>query len=268
MVKKLIDNVFYVISILFLTFSFLSATFLNENFTYRSLLNTDGLTLLGIIFALVALIFQKIPIFRRAIIFVLLRLNFWQLDYRFEISLCAPKEIKVEDLFKYFSESVENFDNFKSNKFKVNFTNKNKMKIFHRALAANVEFDKTIDYSSERDSNLNYWNISVDGVSSYRIVERNIIFMINTYLEKILKDKIISTKINLTISKNNTEFDLEKIGVLLSARKYKLNHSNIQIDCNENTIITINSNYGITMTSQNKGDFSNSLEALKSVLIS
>jgi hypothetical protein len=266
--KKIIDNVFYVISILFLTFSFLSATFLNENFTYKSLLNTDGLTLIGIIFALATLILQKIPIFRRVIIFFLLRFNFLQLDYRFEISIIAPKNIKVDNIFEYLQESVDSFDKFKSNKFKMNFSNYNKIQIFHRALAGNVEIDKTVDFTSEGDSNLHFWNISVDGVSAYRILERNINFMINTYLETMLKYNIKSEKISLLISQNNTEYDLEKIGVLLSARKYRLSQANLQIDCNQNTIITINSNYGITMTSQNKGDFSNSLEALKSILVS
>ena len=268
MLKKIIDNVFYVISILFLAFSFFSATFFNENFTYKSLLNTDGLTLIGIIFALITLILQKIPIFRRGIIFFLLRFNFLQLDYRFDISISAPKDIKVENLFEYLQESVNGFDKFKSNEFNMHFSNKNKIKVFHRALAANVEIEKTMNYSPEDDPNLSYWNISIYNVSSYRILERNINFMINTYLEQVAKHHIISRKISLLIFKKNTEYDLEQIGVLLTARKYKLSQANLQIDCNQNTIITINSDYGITMTSQNKGDFSNSLEALKSVLIS
>jgi len=268
MLNSIVNNTFYVISILFLTLSFLSATFFNVNFTYKSLLNTDGLTLIGILFALVTLILQKIPIFRRFIIFLLLKFNFLQLDYRFEVLLTAPKNFKVDDFWMYFQESVINFQKFKSNDFKITFSNNNKIHSFHRAVGGNIEIEKTENFESDSNKDNNNWIFSIDGISPYRVLERNMNFVINTYLEMMSKEHIISEKISLTISKNNTEYDLEKIGVLLSARNYKLSQANIVIECNQDTIITLNSNFGVTMTSRNKGDFSNSLEALKSVLIS
>ncbi|MEK4245298.1 hypothetical protein MKZ20_08135 [Psychrobacillus sp. FSL K6-2684] len=260
MVPSILNQIFYVVSILFLVLSFLSATFFNEDFTFKSLLNTDGLTLIGIIFSLTTLILQKIPLFRRLIIFVLLRFNYLQLDYRLEVSVVTQKKYEVEDIWGFFEESVINFEKYKTNDYKFSYTSNNKIHSFHRAVGGNVHIEKT--------TNNNNWTISIDGTSSYRILERNINFVINTYLEIMSKEQITSDKISLIISKNNTEYDLEKIGVLLSSKNYKMSHTNIEIECNTDTLITINSNYGITMTSKNKGDFSNSLEALKSILIS
>ncbi|CAH0346748.1 hypothetical protein [Bacillus sp. CECT 9360] len=269
MYKKVIDGIGFYFALSFIILSFFAHTFFNDEFTWRGMLNTDGLTLLGLLGAFLSMIVLKIPLLRRLIVSVLLKTNFLQLDYHITVNFKAAANENVEDLFLNFQEAIRSFQKFSSNDFSMNFSNHNKVKIFHRAIAGNVEIYKSSNDDEDEDcEDLTNWIIQIDGVSPYRVLERNINFLCNSYLELLSRRNVHSNKISITVSRRNSEYSLNNMGVLLSARKYNVNQAFVEITSNETTVITIDTNKGVAMTSRNKGDFLNSIEALKSVLIS
>ncbi len=98
--------------------------------------------------------------------------------------------------------------------------------------------------------------------------KKNIKFFINNFLEQLTSEQIQLEKINLTITNENTEYNLSDKGILIDPRKYKIRYSSVEIASSPNTTISINSTSGLSITSTSKGDFANAMDALKNILIS
>lgn len=257
----------YWLSLSFLIVSIIAQIFYNDEFSWLSFANTDGLTILALFLALISLVALKIPVLRKIIIWIMLKLNFLQIDYRMSTTIEAPEDITLDQLFEQFELSVIEY-RLDSNSYNQNFRSNNTLRIFHRALASNIEIKRIENDDYDSESELSKWLLIIDGVSPFRIVERNITFMLNKYLDILSRKNIHSSKVSLTISKKNTEYKLVDMGILLSARNYEINNSYTEINASNSTVITIDNNVGITMTSRNKGDFANSIVALKNILIS
>jgi hypothetical protein len=272
MYKNLVNSILYWISIVFLIVSIYVYIFYNEDFTWQSLFGTDGLTFFGIIVALISMLSMKVVFFRKCVSWVLLKLNFSQLDYSFEVILEAPSDFTLEDFKRHFFSAVSSSGSIKDNTYNVNYNSTNTYRLFHRGLASNVSIKKipsTADFNeSEEDVSQNLWKIENDGVTQFRIVERNLRFFTNSYLEYLNNSRVFSNKVVLKISKRNTEFNFIDKGILIDRKKYKINRSNIDILSEQNTYISLNSDVGITLTAKNKGDFNNAFHTLKNILIS
>lgn len=251
------------IVILFLLLCFISHTFLNQDFSWTSLANTDGLTLIGIVLALLGSILIKFSLFRRLIGAILLKLNFHNLDYSIEILVLVPETTTVTEIFDHFSDSAVTSD-LSSNDYNIKYEDFNKIVFYHRALAGNVEICKT----SVIEGGRHCFQIKLDGVSTYRLIERNIKFIGNCFLEDIMNKGFGLKTINTRLYRKNSEYKISQMGILLSARDYKIKHSHLEIQSSRTTKITIDSNNGVSMSSTSRGDFLNSIDALKTVLMS
>lgn len=264
MFERLIKTATDYIVIIFLVLCFLSHTFFNSEFKWSSLANTDGLTLLAIVLALFASISIKIPVIRKLIGAILLKLNFHHLDYSIELKVLAPETTTTSsEIFDIFMDSIIS-GNFSSNDFDMKYEDINKISFFHRAIAGNVEITKT----AFTEQGLNFFSIKIDGVSAYRSIEKNARFLGNRFLEDLSNKRFILKNIFIRIVRKNTEYKIAHMGLLLSARKYDVQSSHTEIKSNMTTKIIIDSNNGVSMISTSRADFIESIEALKTVLMS
>ncbi|WP_256831974.1 MULTISPECIES: hypothetical protein, partial [unclassified Paenibacillus] len=143
--------------------------------------------------------------------------------------------------------------------------------IFHRGMAANIIIKKIASshYQEHGDEiNTNAWKLEINGGNVFHRMEKNIKFFINNFLEQLTSEQIQLEKINLTITNENTEYNLSDKGILIDPRKYKIRYSSVEIASSPNTTISINSTSGLSITSTSKGDFANAMDALKNILIS
>lgn len=263
MFEKLIKSLMEYIVILFLILCFITHTFFNQDFSWNSLANTDGLTLVGIILALLSSILVKFPFFRRVMGAILLKLNYHNLDYSVDILTFAPEISNVVEIFDLFSQSVVSSD-LSSNDFNVKYEDENKVVFYHRALAGNVEICKTTIIEEGR----NCFQIKLDGGTTYRSIERNMKFLGNVFLEDIMNKGYRLKSINTRVFKKNSEYKISQMGILLSVRKFKIKYSHLEIQSSRTTLITIDSNKGVSISSTSRGDFLNSIDTLKTVLMS
>lgn len=273
MYKKFVENVLYIITIIFLVGSIYTYIFVNDSFSWTSLFGTDGLTFFGLLFALITTIAIKIPLIKRILSWILLRLNYSQIDYRTEAIIGLPPEKNLENIKEALISSLSKSTLFKQNTCDTNQNTEQVYSIFHRGMAANIIIKKAvspqnIDYSNENDDPKSYWKIEINGGNVYHRMEKNIKFFVNNFLEELSLATATLEKINLTISNENTEYNLNDKGILINPRKYKIRYSSVEITSSPSTTISINSTSGLSITSRNKGDFSNAMDALKNILIS
>jgi hypothetical protein len=273
MYRNIVNTILYWLSIVFLIGSLYVYLFEKEDFVWQSLFGTDGLTFFGILATLITMASMRIPFIRKLLSWLLLKINYSQLDYSFEVIVEAPSDIKLESFKQWFFSSIASNGSIRDNTYNVNSNTLQSYKIYHRGLGSNFNIKKipvsnSLDVFDDTVPEYNLWKIESDGVSTFRIVERNIKFFINSYLENLNHQRILPNKVVLKISKKNTEFNLIDKGILIDSRKYKINRSNIDILNDQNTLISLNSDIGITLTAKNKGDFSNAFDALKNILIS
>ena len=273
MYQKFIENVLYIISIIFLGGSIYAYIFVNDDFTWLSLFGTDGLTFFGLVIALVTMLAIKIPIIKKVMGWILLRLNYSQIDYRSEAIINMPAEKTIEDIKRALTISLSNSNLFKQNTQDTNQNTDFTYSIFHRGMAANIIIKKTVppqslEQTNESPESKNFWKIEINGGNVFHRMEKNIKFFVNNFLEQMFLEKSSLEKINLTISNENTEYNLSDKGILINPRKYKIRYSSVEITSSPNTTISINSTSGLSITSRNKGDFSNAMDALKNILIS
>ncbi len=97
MYQRVVNNILYTISIVFLLGSIYAYIFVNDDFTFLSLFGTDGLTFFGLLIALITMVAMKIPLIKRFIGWILLRFNFSQIDNRTEAVINLPSEKKYRE---------------------------------------------------------------------------------------------------------------------------------------------------------------------------
>ncbi|MDF2065555.1 hypothetical protein [Bacillus sp. Cr_A10] len=273
MYPKFIEKILYIISMIFLGGSIYAYIFVNDDFTWISLFGTDGLTFFGLVIALVTMLAIKIPLIKRGIGWILLRLNYSQIDYRSEAIIILPAETNIDDIKRALTTSLSNSNLFKHNTKDINQNTDFTHSIYHRGMAANIIIKKTVpsqilEQTDESTPSNNFWKIEVNGGNVFHRMEKNIKFFVNNFLEQLSIENAILDKINLTISNENTEYNLSDKGILINPRKYKIRYSSVEITSSPNTTISINSTSGLSITSRNKGEFSNAMDALRNILIS
>ncbi|MEK5277355.1 hypothetical protein NSS82_03720 [Paenibacillus sp. FSL H7-0735] len=271
MYQRLINNILYVISISFLVGSIYAYVFVNDDFTWLSLFGTDGLTFFGLIIALITMVAMKIPIIKKLFGWMLLRFNFSQIDNRTEAIVNISSDKNIENIKTILSASLTNCNLFKNNNFDVNQNTDLTYSIYHRGMAANIIIKKTApsiyrDFDEQIEDNV--WKLEINGGNVFHRMEKNIKFFVNNFLEQLSLEHTKLEKINLTITNENTEYNLSDKGLLIDPKKYKIRYSSVEIASSPNTTISINSTSGLSITSTNKGDFSNAMDALKNILIS
>lgn len=268
MYKNIIDSLSYWIAIIFLVISFFAHTFFNDEFSWKSLLNTDGLTLLGILITFLSLIALKIPAIKKCIRWILLKIHYSQYDYRISILVNDyNKSEDIESLLEKFEDTINTTNYINSNEWNENFRNNIRIKMFHRGLASNVELGKTHIPNPNNTSTYNQWTIIIDGVSNFRKIDDNIKYVTNNLLETLNEDNVKLSKISLIINKNNSELELKNIWLAINKKNYHINHSSIEITSNDSSVISVDTNVGITLTATNKGHFQSSIEIIKDLLI-
>lgn len=273
MYKNSVDNILYGFSIIFIIGSIYVNTFANKLFEWKMLFGTDGLTLLGLIFTLISMISMKVKFIRKWIAWLLLTLNISNMDYRVETILVCPASVTITELVSLFKKSVSSSGLYKHDSYDTNRNSISIYKIYHRGMAANVLIQKldNVDDLSENSFDHfehNFWKVSIDGVSQFRIMEKNNKFLINNYLEALLKVSAIPTKLSLIVSNKSSEFNLADKGILLDTKKFSVKYSEINIASVNSTKIIIASDTGLSLSAENKGDFSNGLDIIKNIMIS
>lgn len=271
MYQRLVNNVLYVVSIIFLIGSIYAYIFKNDNFNWFSLFGTDGLTFFGLIIALISMLAMKIPLVKRIFGWVLLRFNFSQIDNITEAVINFPPDKSIDNIKKSLFDSLATCTLFKNNKFDVNQSTNLTYSIFHRGMAANIIIKKIASphhYDCEEEPNNNTWKLEINGGNVFHRMEKNIKFFTNNFLDFLTTEQMQLEKINLTITNENTEYNLNDKGILIDRKKYNIRYSNVEITSSPNTTISINSTSGLSITSTSKGDFINAMDALKNILIS
>lgn len=242
-----------------------------SNFDWQALFGTDGLTLFGILAALISLLGPKIPLIRRFISWCLLSINYSQIDYGFMIYMESQKVLPISDLRSVFEKSITsaglNIENYDIN----NLTDTH-FRIYHRELATNISIKSvpnaefTIGTTLSEDRKHNLWEIKVDGVSTFRIFERNWRFLNNYFLESLLNSGLRIDRINLKIASSTTEINLGDKGILLDTQKYKILNSRIEIACPDDARILLEKG-GIYLLANSRGEFNNALDTVKNILL-
>ncbi|WP_285398101.1 hypothetical protein [Lysinibacillus sp. fls2-241-R2A-57] len=267
MYKNIIDTLSFWIAITFLVISFFAHTIFNNEFSWKSLLNTDGLTLLGIVFTFLSLVALKIPAIKKCIRWILLKINYSQYDYRISIFVNDYKKSEdIESLLKKFEGTINNSNFVNSNEWQEVFKNDIRIKMFHRGIAANVELGKTHIYEPN-NTDFNQWTITIDNISNFRKINENINYVTNDLLETLNENDVKLSKISLSINKNNSELELKNIWPVINKKNYHLNHSSFEITSNDSSVISVDTNVGITLTAKTKGHFQSSIEIIKDLLI-
>lgn len=270
MYKRFVENFIYWLSALFLVGSIYIYVAKIAKFKWQGLFGTDALTLYGEVVALLLMLVNKIPIIKRVIAWALLMLNFWQIDYEVTVIMIAPDNFAIAKLRECFDKAVESCGLYKHHDYKVNRDTKVSYEIFHRAMAANVILRKIPVDQDAWDSDeqeLTQWKVEVNGVSTYRILSKNVKFIINNFLESAYREHVSVKKLFLSISNKHTEYSLADKGILINPRKYRISNSQVSIDYNKTTAIIIDSNKGLQLTSLDRGDFANAFGSIKQILI-
>lgn len=271
MYQRLVNNILYFISIVFLVGSIYAYVFVNDDFTWLALFGTDGLTFYGLVMALITMVAMRFPLLKKLIGWMLLRFNFSQIDNRTEAIINLPSDKNIENIKTALSNSLMNCSLFKNNNFDVNQNTNLTYSIFHRGMAANIIIKKIapskyLEYEEQIENNV--WKLEINGGNVFHRMEKNIKFFNNNFLEQLSLEQIRLEKINLTITNENTEYNLSDKGLLIDPKKYKIRYSSVEIVSSPNTTISITSTSGLSITSTNRGDFSNAMDALKNILIS
>ena len=263
-VKKYIDNASYLGK---LTPQQISEI---KNKTFFSLLNTDGLALIGLIISLITMISLRWYYVRKAFNLILLNTNVANISYSLEINFESSEFSSIEDVKKVFFDTAGNFKKFKTKNFNFISENKNSYKFNFRQMASNCEIklmDK-IPLEDDEDEFLYKWKFEINGVINFRTLNRNIKFLTNGFLEKLQEKDVKVKKINLLVSKEDTEFSIIDKGFFERIKIYEILSSRVTIDTCTTAKIELDSSKGLTLYSRNKGDFLNALEDFKFLLIS
>lgn len=268
MYKRLIDSILSWLSLLFLIIAFIASIKGKTEFSIKNLLNTDGLTIIGIAVAFIMNLALKIPFLRKIFLFILMHLNFKNIDYKIQLRCTSVNSITLNDIFNYFQETIKKSKCY--NSYKYNDLTKNDfiIKFYHRGMAANVRFKNiTEDVSGASEgANCNEWLLEIDGVNKFAMLNKNVKYIIDHFLDS-NSFKIDFEYMFLEIELNNSEIDITEIGGWINRKKYPIISSEFKLSIREASFIEKN-NDGICLTAYTKGEFSEGFGVLKLVLIS
>lgn len=269
MYKNIAQNILYWLSVAFLVISVFVYVDHVAKFKWTGLFGTDALTLYGELATLISMISIKIPLVRKFLAWLLLTVNYSQIDYKVSVMVSAGQEIRLDAFKEVFTHTISSCGLFTHNDFNEIRSTALNYKIYHRGLAGNLEIKMLhSDNLDGEEESQNGWKIELDGVSTYRVVSKNVRFITNNYLDSLYRHHVLPSKLVLTISNRHTEYSLADKGILLSARKHRIADSRVTIAYNVDTSIIIDSATGLSMTSRSRADFTNAFESIKQILIS
>lgn len=266
MYKRFIDSMLSWLSLIFLTIAFIASIKGMANFSVKSLLNTDGLTIIGIVFAFFMNLALKIPILRKVFLFILLHLTFKNFDYKIELRCTSADAITIEDVFKYFQETIEKSKSYGSYKYNDITKNAFVIKFYHRGMAANVRIKNITEDVNEASENCNEWLLEIDGVSKFPMLNRNVRYILDYFLDS-NSFKIDFKHMFVEIELNNSEIDIIELGGWINKKKYPIISSEIKFLIRESSFIEKTKD-GICLVAYTQGEFSEGFDILKLVLIS
>ncbi|MBX9179712.1 hypothetical protein HCG68_01895 [Paeniclostridium sordellii] len=244
-------------TILYLGISFYYATFGNTEFTVKSLLNTDGLTLLGIIITFTYTIMSKSEYIRYRI--NSLRVNGKVFDYKITLMFDYKQEIDLENIKEAFDNVLSNYKKIKILNIEATNTNKSFTKYYYRDIFSNINF-----YLDRENNNL---YIDLYGGITYKSITELVKFLVLDLLdENNFTKKLFFNRVELRLDSRNSEFKISNLILNDNIEKYKIMESYINIEVDENTDLKID-NGVIHMNSINKNSFFKSYEKIKSIII-
>lgn len=257
MLRNFIKFISGILAIAFLSISIFAS--FSKNTVLENYMNTDGLALWGCVLGLLTLLGEKFEIIRKLLNWIIVKLNFIELDYQLEIKFCLneAKDI-LSTSVKELKNSISSSQNYKIDELKL-LKSSNRQKIFEfKPMASNI---------SIRSYPNNNISITFRGVCKYERFNKNIRFIADNLLEDFNNKNLNIERINLQIFKNNTEGLIVDKGFFSHFKKYTISNSNLEIVTKNNSIITINGKVGVTLNSKSKKTFMNSLEDLEYFLI-
>ncbi|MGL6025023.1 MAG: hypothetical protein ACRC0F_10455 [Cetobacterium sp.] len=266
MKKRYIEIVGFFLTVFFLIFAIIKNNLWNVRpFNLEKispLLNTDGLSLLGCIFGLIFAILNKSYYIRKCLNYIFLNLNTSNLNYSLEVVFKTKDTIDTEKIKETFTDLLESYKKYKSSNYDVLNFGKNKINIFYKSMASYVEF-KIL----EEEEGIIRWKISIKGTCNFKTIEKNVSFLVNCYLEKLIVEELKIDKIILSISEEDTEFSVVDKGLFEKIKNFKIIHPQITIKTSTSAQIILGKT-GLSLYAKNKGDFIDAIEEFKYLLIS
>lgn len=269
MLRKLQKNFLFIFNMGFLILAFLGQTFWNSNFKWSNLLNTDGLTLLGIVVTFIVNLAPKVKSIRKLFYFIFLKLNILNIDYEIRCQIKTDTSVDLKTIIRNFHECIKTSNLYLDTKYDLNWDNKASYKIYHRAMASNITIKNVTEaFQGFSNDEREIWEIQIDSVNKFGNLEKNIKFLINTFIEKLQEYKNSSIdKIQLVLNSNSSEFDISNKFELVDNKKYEKVSATATIRISDKSNIQITNLRGLTLSSASKGDFVNGFDVIKSILI-
>ena len=267
MFYKFIEKIGFFLSVTFLMLSIYFGTVGNSQFSFKSLIGTDGLTLYGSIMALLTMLSLKWSGIRKIFRFILLRLNISEYDYKVNIQLSYKNDIDVNSLTASSIDLLKREFNNNQLKYELNSKSISQVKYYIRSMASNFTVKSIVNNTSDEYSLYYKYSFQFDGVSKYSRMNRNIKIVTNM-IEDLTKDGFIVNIISLKIDKLGSEANVATGGIIYNRKNVEIVSSNIVLKNNDDSNITINNLTGISLSSSSIIKFLSSYEIIQDILIS
>lgn len=222
-----------------------------------SLLNTDGLTLLGIIITFIYTILSKSDYIRYKINSFII--NSKVFDYKVTLMFEYDQNIELANIKKIFDSTLLNDRKIEKLNIEPLDTKKSIAKYYYRDIFSNVTFSIDRDYKT--------LHIDLYGGITYKSITELVKFLILDLLgDDIFTKKIFFKRAELRLDARNSELKMSNLILNENIEKYKIMQSNINIEVDKNTDLKIE-NGVIYMNSINKSSFFKSYDKIKSIII-
>ncbi|MEB7772437.1 hypothetical protein [Kurthia gibsonii] len=264
-VKKIIENIIYIISIVYLLVSIIYYFINEDKFGWTTFFGTDALTLYGLVVTFLSFLILKITIIKKYINWLLLSINFSKIKY--EISLIVDSECSIDDLYKVVLQTIKEFDKDEGENPLV-FNNELLLKRFNIAsMNTNVTIKELKTYSVD-DHQFNKHKIEFKGNDNYRSMSKNFTFIMNSLVEEIqnLPNQVQFDKFYLKVERKNTDYNLFEMSNTLRKKNIELVSSTSQLT-KKNSTLTLDYDTGIIITSSSRAELVLMLDVLADLLV-
>ncbi len=237
-----------------------------KNQTIMGLWNTDGLALVGVLLALYSSIMWKISFIRKVTNYLILNYIPKNINYEIEVVFVTKSNEEIQYYIDKFWDTAKSFSKFKSSNHTV-LNSSNKIHLFDfTPMASKIEIKFLKEQCKEKMVSEKYWKITNKGICTFRTINLNKDFLLNKFIEKLQEENFRLDKINFKILKQDTEIKLLNAKDINVIDDFELRKFNLLYDISLNTKIEIDSSTGITVFSDNKGDFIIAYNEFKSII--
>lgn len=227
------------------------------SFTIKSLLNTDGLTLLGIVITFIYTIMSKSEKIRYIINSVRIKNKIF--DFKMTVMFDYKQEIILEDIKKDFDDILSKYKKIKVLNIEPTNTKKSIIKYYYRDIFSNVTF------SLDRESKKLF--VDLYGGVTYKNITDLVKLLVLDFLDRDLDSrKILFSRVNLRLDSRNSDLKMSNLVLNDNIEKYKIIESYINIEVDENADLKID-NGVIYIDSIRKNSFLQAFEKIKGIII-